>query len=355
MQKKLGEFIMYRKIISLVLSFTILFIESYPSFAQGVNIPNNYVENSDGTSSYEDEEYSDYCENYPKNKFGQTSDVDCAVRIKIKQFRANKEPSTELSQVGPNGETDVYLWKYVGLSQVTKAFNDLLVNSYKDGNKNKFIEDFISHTNNFFNISSIESAAIAKKWVEKSKYSKIAGFTQKDIENWAKDLLKELIINREKVKDNSFKKGFLCGGTGFFATVITLVKIAGAALLGATGVGCIVGTLFGLGGYFWGKADVAEEIGKQTREARKQADMYDLRAGVYYSALEYILDSIKEKEWVGNDLLVAKLNFNKDRRRALVDFRSVGIENIPNWDFEIFFGNLSRKLSELTNKYKEEL
>ena len=196
---KLGEFIMYRKIISLVLSFTILFIESYPSFAQGVNIPNNYVENSDGTSSYENEEYSDYCENYPKNKFGQISDVDCAVMIKIKQFRANKEPSTELSQVGPNGETDVYLWKYVGLSQVTKAFNDLLVNSYKDRNKNKFIEEFISQTNNFFNISSIESAAIAKKWVEKSKYSKVAGFTQKDIENWTKDLLKELIINREKV------------------------------------------------------------------------------------------------------------------------------------------------------------
>lgn len=109
---------MYKKIISLILLFTMLFMENFPSFAQGINIPNNYLENDDGTSSYENEEYSDYCKNYPKNKFGETADVDCAVMNKIKQFRVSKEPSTELSQVGPNGEIDVYLWKYIELSQV---------------------------------------------------------------------------------------------------------------------------------------------------------------------------------------------------------------------------------------------
>lgn len=345
---------MYKKIISLILSFTIL-IESYPSFAQGINLPNNYLENDDGTSSYENEEYSDYCKNYPKNKFGQTSDVDCAVMNKIKQFRVSTQPQSKIKNTGRYGEIDVHFWKYIGLSRLAETFNDLLEKSYKNINKNEFIKEFISQTNDFFNISSIESAAVAKKWVEKSKYSKVAGFTQKDIENWSKDLLKEIIINREKVKDNSFMKGFLCGGTGFFATVITLVKIAGAALLGSTGVGCIAGALLGLGGYFWGKADVAEEIGKQTRKAREQADMYDLRAGVYYLALEYILDAISKKEWIGNDLLVAQLDFDKYEPCAYVDFRNVKIRNTPNWDFEVFFGNLSRTLSELIKKYKEEL
>ena len=63
--------------------------------------------------------------------------------------------------------------------------------------------------------------------------------------------------------------------------------------------------------------------------------MYDLRAGVYSSALENILDAVNEREWIGNDILVAELNFNKYRKNALVDFRNVGVENIPNWDFEI--------------------
>ncbi len=346
---------MYKKFLSLILSFIILLEGGNLSFAQGVNIPNNYVENKDGTSSYEDEEYSNYCENYPKNKFGQTADVDCALKNKIKHFRVDKEPSTEISQIGPLGETDVYLWKYIGLSQLTKTFGDLLVNSYKDGNKNKFVEEFISQTHDFFNISSVESTAIANNWVKTSKYSKAAGLTQEDVEKWAKQMLKELITNREKIKDNSFMKGFFCGGAGFFAALIMLIKIAGIALFGATGIGAVIGVLSGLGGYFWGKSGVDKELEKRTREAREQADMYDLRAGVYSSALDYILDSIKEKEWVGNDLLVAKLNFNKDRRHALVDFRNVKVKNVPNWDFEAFFGNLSQKLSKLINKYKEEL
>ena len=346
---------MYKKFLSLILSFIILLEAGNLSFAQGVNIPNNYVENNDGTSSYEDEEYSSYCENYPKNRFGQTADVDCAVKNKIKHFRVDKEPSTEISQVGPNGEIDVYLWKYIGLSQLIKTLGDLLINSYQDSNKNQFIEEFISQTNNFFNISSAESTAIVNDWVKKSKYSKAAGFTQKDVEKWAQQILKELITNREKIKDNSSKKGFFCGGSGFLASVFALFKVAGMAFWGAAGIGTIVGILFGLGGYFWGKADVDEEIEKRTQEARKQADIYDRRSGVYSSALEGILDSIKEKEWVGNDLLVAKLNFNKYRRNALVDFRNVNVKNIPNWDFDIFFGNLSQKLSNLINKYKEEI
>lgn len=346
---------MCKKFLSLILSFIILLEGGVLSFAQGINIPNNYVENKDGISSYEDEEYSDYCEKYPKNKFGQTADVDCAVMNKIKQFRVDTQAQTKIKNTGKNGEIDVHFWKYTGLSRLANAFNDLIENSYKNINKNEFIEEFISQTNDFFNVSSTESMAMVNDWVKKSKYSKAAGFTQQDIEKWAQNLLKEIITSREKIKGNSSQKGFFCGGSGFLASVFMLFKLAGMAFWGSTGVGCVVGILFGLGGYFWGKSDVDKEIAKRTREAREQADMYDLRAGIYSSAIEDIFDAISKKEWIGNDLLVAQLDFDKDAPYTAIDFRNVKVKNAPNWNFEKLFEELSRKLSELINEYKEEL
>lgn len=346
---------MYKKFLSLILSFIILLEGGNLSFAQGVNIPNNYVENKDGTSSYEDEEYSNYCENYPKNKFGQTADVDCAVKNKIKHFRVDTQPQAKIKNTGRYGEIDVHFWKYVGLSKLAETFNRYLKKFYKEGSKSEFIEKFISQTNDFFNISSAESTAIVNDWVKKSKYSKAAGLTQEDVEKWAKQMLEELITNREKIKDNSFMKGFFCGGAGFFAALIMLIKIAGIALFGSTGIGAVIGILSGLGGYFWGKSDVDKELEKRTREARKQADMYDRRAIVYSYALEDIFDSINKKEWIGNDLLVAQLDFDEYEPSAYVDFRNVKVRNVPNWDFEAFFGNLSQELSKLIDKYKEEL
>ncbi len=82
--------------------------------------------------SNENPAYVDYCRGYPKNEFGNTVDIDCAIENALQKFRLNNAESKNIPNVGPSGEVDVHLWKYIGLKGLIKSFDSWIRGANKE-------------------------------------------------------------------------------------------------------------------------------------------------------------------------------------------------------------------------------
>lgn len=195
--------------------------------------------------------------------------------------------------------------------------------------------------------STAKTAEIINKWTEKSKYSKTFKITEKDVKKWVERTNEK----KKKMESNKWKSTSFWGGGGFLGRTV-LAKLSGAALLGAGGVGIVAGGILVVGGYFKSKAEESEKYIKYLKKAEHEERKLD----VYSSAIDEIINLIESNAWAGNNLLIAKLNFNKERFGADTYFANVGLGNPEN--INIIFENLTKGLSKLIKKdYKisEEL
>ncbi len=131
----------------------------------------------------------------------------------------------------------------------------------------------------------------------------------------------------------------------------THCRSIGASTLATGGASILVGTIGACGGCYLGKikadSDLIDEKLKHLNDAEKQ----EIKLDIYSSALELLFDSIKNNDWVGKDLIAAKLNFDKERHDARVEFRKEGILLKPEENTSTLFANFRERLINLMKKY----
>ena len=347
---------MFKKIICLVLSgFLFMQINGFFVFAQN---PERMDLKSLGQPAKKVE--VDRCSAYPKNECGQTVDVNCAIRKAYQEILENpNEKSYEFKEIGNKCKTDLYFWKYDGLGDLASTFNDWIIDTNKEEKRNQFIGKFIGETEKVFNLNSTqEAAAIVNQWVQNSRYTKNIEITKKDIEDWITQANSEESNYQNVLSSNEIGTlGAVAGGaTGWgvgaylagaaFASSVIPFAVAGGAILG---IGCKF-----VGLYYGKEAKISEKSAEHFKNSIEQK----VRLNVYSHAIERIFHSVRRKEYVGNDILMAKLYFNEDNRPdARVSFKKLGL-NKTNQNITQIFNDLSRTLVELMYKYnlnKEEL
>ena len=389
---KLGEFIMYKKVISIGISFLMLFeFSTVNTFAKGGDGDCKTV----GGRNTEKPKYLDYCEGSPKNKYGNSVDVYCEVENFFPLFKTNeKRSSLSIPQLGKTGEIDVHMWKYNGLAGLANEFEDWMKSTDKASIKRQFTTNFLEETNKLFDLNSKEEAIeIINRWVKDSNYSKPFIDSIKDeITDWVKkcktyedtisgDVDKTLLgggIGALIGGAGGAGFGGLAGvGTGAGAAAVaaeTVPLLAGAAGGGAAagaGVGATVAgagavalapilfcalagaALIGACGAYYGhsfskKQKVNQKILKNLKKTEQQKRKWD----IYSRALENILRAINNNEWVDNDLLRAELSYEKALPYARTSFINVGIGTPKN--ITAIFENLSRTLSNLKENLKND-
>ncbi len=413
---KRGEFIMYKKVISVGMSFLMLFeFSTVNVFAKGGDEDFNSAENRNTKNP----KYVDYCKDSPVNKYGNPVDVDCAVESSFPKFKTNeKRPSLSLPKLGKTGEIDVHMWKYNGLAGLASDFEKSLKNANKRSIKGQFVANFIQETNKLFNLNSeIDAVGIVNNWLKKSNYSKSLYITKEDLLKWANKMQKY-----EKNVSADMGETLLGGGIGAAiggaggagigglggvlagagaaagggtaAGIGTAVAaeaaplLAGAVGAGAAGGGAAAGAgvaagaaagagaialaplvafaaltgavVLGVGGAYYGYHSSKErKLNKKALEELKKSAKQERKWDIYSSALENILAAINNKEWVDNDLLRAELSYEKDLPYARTNFINVGIGTPKN--VITIFENLSTTLSNLKENHinrknnKEEL
>lgn len=384
---------MFRRVVSLGLAFLMLFEFGTGSvFAKGDGDFNTAKD-----KDTEEPKYVDYCRGAPKNKFNKTVDVDCAIDSIFPKFKSDKKKmSISLTQLGETGEIDVHMWKYAGLEGLAKKFKEWISGAAVKSIKAELTANFIKETNKLFNLNSNEDATeIIEKWVKMSNYSApIVKSVSKDI-----DELKEKMYSYTEFQGDLEKAatggtfGALLGGVGGAgigglvgtgtaaaggATVAGGAAAAGGAVVvsegivacGTAAIGSVAvapiifcalagAALIGAGGSIWmyhssKKQRKNEKIRQKLKKSAQQRRRFD----VYSWALENILELIENDAWVGNDLLRAELNYEKDLPNAATNFINVGID-VPQ-NVTVIFERLSKKLYEtkeefLKRDYKEEL
>ena len=72
----------------------------------------------------------------------------------------------------------------------------------------------------------------------------------------------------------------------------------------------------------------------------------DVRMKIYVYAIKQVFEKVKQKEWVNNDLLLAKFNFSPRDRDVFVDFRKEGFK-YNNKTIQVAFDKLSKKLGDI--------
>lgn len=147
---------MYRKVISIGISFLILFeFSTVNTFAQSSDGDFKNV----GGGNTEKTKYLDYCKGSPKNKYENSVDVYCEVENFFPKFKTNeKRSSLSIPQLGKTGEIDVHMWKYNGLAGLASEFEDWMKSTDKASIKRQFATNFLEETNKLFNLNSKEDA-----------------------------------------------------------------------------------------------------------------------------------------------------------------------------------------------------
>ena len=366
---------MLKRILSLILSVVLLLqVSSFTTIANKFDDDQN-VEKMDHILKIREE---DYCSAYPKNICGNTVDVNCARKElyrDILESDVNAE-NFESLDIENKCEAAIYAWKYSGLTSLAKTFNDWINANNKQENKNYFISEFILNTKKLLNKTSEDSAEIVKRLLKKSRYTKNLEITEDDINEWKEKAVGKKETVKNEVKSESDTGPILTGGAvgsvagatigwgihGYFAAkaAATLATtIAAPALAPFVAAGGIVAGLTGLYvGNYWGKEKkTAEKLTKIAKKARKKARENEKRLNVYSLAIENIFNSIRRKEYLNNNILETRLDFNKHRPSAFINFINLSMQT-KNGDVSKIFENLSNSLSKLIDKFnlnKEEL
>ncbi len=76
----------------------------------------------------------------------------------------------------------------------------------------------------------------------------------------------------------------------------------------------------------------------------------NIRKEIYVDTIKQVGKKIKQKEWVNNDLLLARFNFNPLNYSAFVKFQKEGF-NYNNKTIAAVFDKLSKKLDDIIKKY----
>mgnify|MGYP004459562399 CR=1 FL=1 len=71
---------------------------------------------------------------------------------------------------------------------------------------------------------------------------------------------------------------------------------------------------------------------------------------IYANATKQLSEKVKQKEWMNNDLLLTKFNFNPLNYSVFVEFKKEGF-NYNNKTKSKIFDRLSKKLNEIMKKY----
>ncbi len=371
---------MSKKFISLGMSFLLLF-----------KVSTSTVFALDNEETYQN---IDYCRGYPKNIYGNTVNVECAISNVLPDFKRNKEKtSISLKNLGEKGsETDVLMWKYKGLKDFTRAVCTYLENADNENAKEKFAEEI----SKFFNLSSTKDALKVinglptfpeecqkdiqdedlLKWLRKQeakrkekrkKYERIVsgdiketlsfgalggavgatlGESIREFINYlkvnisaGKDKSVETELSKEKViVKNEFKEKEAEARPSKLEVLTKLAKTWSTFL-----PGLISAMALGTAGAYWGwRSSKGQKISEKIYEDQKIARKHKKKLEIYSWGLEHILDSIKKEEWIDNDLLRVELIYGGKSPMAYVYFVNENIGD-PN-NATAIFKNLSEKL-----------
>jgi len=347
---------MLKRIFSLILSGVLLLqVSCFYAAAESSSINEDTERMSNTFKNYE----SDFCSAYPKNRCGNTVDVNCAQNEMYRRITESNSAKTvfEKLKVGDNCETDLHFWKYDGVMDLIDTFNLWINDNNKQAHKKRFIGQFIGNVKNFLNTTDEDSEIIIRKIINDSEYKKILELTEKDIKDWIKEIQAE-----EKKLKNKFSSNWLTGlgtvfggGISWGATAaITGTLLAPAALpfgIAGLALGAVAGKY--LGNYCGKETEESEFSEKSADEARQ----HEIRLNVYSSGIEKLFHSVQRKKHIGNDLITAEFNFNPYSQSAFIDYANLGLKPSKE-DVNKTFESLSNSLSKLMDKFnlnKEEI
>lgn len=394
---------MYKKIISVGMSFLILFeFSTVNAFAKGGDGDFNTAEGR----NTEEPKYVDYCKGSPKNKYGNSENVRCAIKSEMQGFKAD-EGSFILSipQLGRTGEIDVHMWKYNGLTSLASEFEYWIKSADKESIKRQFAANFLEETNKLFNLNSKEDAAeIINRWAKVSNYSKpFIDSIRDELADWA-----QKCKSYEDSTSGDVDKTLLGGGIGAFiggfggagfgglagvgagagagaaavaaeaapllagavgagaagggaAAGAGVVAGAGAAVAGAGAVtlapilfcGLVGAAVIGACGAYYGHSSSKnQKVNQKILKSLKKTEQQKRKWNTYSKALENILQAIDNNEWEGNDLLMAELSYEKALPYARTNFVNEGI-GVPKNVIEIF-KNLSVSLFNIKKNLEKD-
>lgn len=251
----------------------------------------------------------DYCKNYPKNKYGQTVDIDCATLSLITILKAhNGNAGNEINHVGPTGEQKINIWSYDKIESLFDDFRGWLTTAKENFIKSTTIGSILDSLKKIFNFDSQEQAApILKDFLKKNN---IYNFSDDDIEKNLYEYLEEIwslkYDQEEAAKTN----------IGFWK------KHSKWNLLFPLSIPCLA-----IGDWIDEKNAKKEFLANKRKEYIDEALRNRRKNKACSLGLEKIIHSIYRKDWEGNDALVVIFNFGKDDNDAKVYFTNIGIGN----------------------------
>ena len=357
---------MLKRILSLILSVVLLLqVSSFTTIANKFDDDQN-VEKMDHILKIRED---DYCSAYPKNICGNTVDVGCA-RKELYRNILESNINTDIFEnvdIGNKCEAAIYAWKYSGLTSLANTFNKWINTNNKDENKHRYFSEFVLNTKKLLNKTSEDSAEIVKRFLKKSRYTKELGITENEIDKWKKEITDRVDIIPKKVESDT--KSIVTGGTaglvlggitgwgihGYFAAkaAATLATAAAApALAPFVAAGGVVAGLTGLYvGNYWGKEKkTAQRLAEIAEEELEEAHKNEIHLDVYSYAIENIFNSIQREEYLNNNILEARLDFNKHRPSAFIKFMNLSTQTV-DCNVSKIFENLSNSLSKLIDKF----
>lgn len=377
---------MLKKLLSLVFAFVLVF---------NIGLTNLTFADDDDTFAsqgvYSREQSKRHIDQCKEDGLGNITDVNCAIKGTILDMQEFGSTYGEEREIGPNKEYDIHLWTYNNIKDFASKMGGFTKTSVKSllesGTLANALNTSTEGIKNFFNLSSKEQIEeILKRWLIKSKYTDKPEDLDQIISNVLRDLtdvntmriIKE--INGEKIGEQEGAGigkgtgglggaygGYLLGGAAAKALAVKLALVgakmaaatvaggvAGAAVIGYAGYHALGYAGRKIGGYLGkksGQKTAEEEIYQKAQEKTSEYNKFNIRADVYASAMEQVFDDVRNLYWKGNDLLLAKLNFDPFYHNAYTEFRK---EGFPCEDEKIVaqkFEKLSEKLTELLKKY----
>lgn len=350
---------MLKRLLSLVFAFVFVFNIGFTNltFADDDDaFGSQGIPYSGGQKSYVDQ-----C----KDEFGNITDVDCAVRGKISDMKEFRASSVELKEIGPNKEYDIHLWTYDHIDNFYNAMAKFMGHSVNELHKNNILASVLNTSTmglkRFLNLSYEEASESFRKWLKNSKYTVVSmedfdKIFQNSYDTLKKDKAEFAKVKEEYQKDYS-KKGGIGGGIGGgilgciggLAVKGLTLAVAGTTAIGTIACAAICG---GIGHWIGGKEGESvgnEKAAQKAEEHLKDYNRFVIRTDVYANTIEQVFDKINRLQWVGNDLLLAKLNFDPLYHRADTEFRKEGF-HYDESKVEENFKYLKQKLNTLLKK-----
>ncbi len=305
--------------------------------------------------------------NQCKDEFGNITDVDCAVRGKISDMKEFRAESGELKEIGPNKEYDIHLWAYNNIDNFYNDINKFIGHSVNELHKNNILASALNTSTmgvkNFLNLSPEEAFESFRKWLKNSKYTvdSMEDFDkifQNSYDTYKKDKAEFDKVKKEYQKDYGKKGGIgggisggILGGIGGVAVKGLTLAVAGPTVIGAIACAAICGGIgYWIVGEQKGESVGNEKAAQKAEEHLKDYNRFGIRTDVYANTIEQVFDKVNRSQWVGNDLLLAKLNFDPLYYRADTEFRKEGFP-YDEGKVEENFKYLKQKLNMLLEKH----